>query len=148
MLSSSYLNFIFDLKWNADAVDYPVGESYENSHPPGPSGGGSQPNAGSNGYQKHVRAPYGTMLLVIGIILVAVVAMFWIIKIVLRYQTGTAVERIAMAKSEDSEGNVLHSYVPPNQDQENSNAPRCKLAHPNDYGGLEVAVGENCEKYV
>ena len=88
------------------------------------------------------------MLLVTGIILDALVAMFLIIKIVLRYQTGTGVDRSAMVKSEDSEGNAPHLYIPPNQDHGNSNAPRCKFSHPNDHAGLEAADGGNCEKYV
>ena len=126
-------------------VDDPVGDaSDENSHAPGPSGGGSQPE--DSGYPKPTRTPSETMLLVIGIILVAFIAMLLIVKIVLRYRTG--VDRSAMVKSEESVGNAPHSYVPPNQDHGNSNAPRSKFAHPNDCGGLEVAGGENCEKYV
>ena len=130
-----------------DTVD-PVGDSNEpnESHAPGPSGGGSQSEDGSGDYQKPVRTPSGTMVLVIGIILGAFVAMLLIVIIVLKYRTG--VDRSAMIKCEDSVGNAPHSHGPNNQGPGNSNAPRYQFAHPNDYGELGVAGGGNCEKYV
>ena len=77
------------------------------------------------GSGKPVRTPSGTMVLVIGIILGAFVAMLLIVIIVLKYRTG--VDRSAMIKCEDSVGNAPHSHGPPNQGPGNSNAPRYKL---------------------
>jgi len=127
----------YNEKWNT-VEDNPGQANDENSHAPGPSGGGAAPD-NEMGSQKPVRTPSGTMVLVIGIILGAFVAMLLIVIIVLKYRTG--VDRSAMIKCEDSAGNAPHSHGPPNQGPGNSNAPRYQFAHPNDYGELGVAGG-------
>lgn len=135
----------FDEKWNVAAQDNNVGEG--DSHAPGPSGGGQGP---SNHQQEDVidkpsRTPSGTMVLVIGIILGAFVAMLLIVIIVLRYRTG--VDRSGMIKCEDSVGTAPGGmHGPPGQNAGPSGAPRYQFAHPNDYGELGVAAGGgNCE---
>ena len=139
----------FCLKWNvADAGN--SGGVDEEAHAPGPSGGGSGPSSNQDEViDKPSRTPSGTMVLVIGIILGAFVAMLLIVIIVLRYRTG--VDRSAMIKCEDSAGGGHHSHgPPPGQGAGNAagggGAPRYQFAHPNDYGELGAAAGGNCER--
>ena len=140
---------ILRFKWNvADAGN--SGSVDEEAHAPGPSGGGSGPSSNQDEViDKPSRTPSGTMVLVIGIILGAFVAMLLIVIIVLRYRTG--VDRSAMIKCEDSAGGGHHSHgPPPGQGAGNAaggGAPRYQFAHPNDYGELGAAAGGNCERY-
>ena len=142
---------ILFFKWNvADAGN--SGSVDEEAHAPGPSGGGSGPSSNQDEViDKPSRTPSGTMVLVIGIILGAFVAMLLIVIIVLRYRTG--VDRSAMIKCEDSAGGGHHSHgPPPGQGAGNAagggGAPRYQFAHPNDYGELgAAAAGGNCERY-
>ena len=120
----------------------------EDAHAPGPSGGGSGPsNHQPDGVaDKPSRSPSGTMVLVIGIILGAFVAMLLIVIIVLKMRTG--VDRSGMIKCEETVGTGaggMHGV--PGQGGGPSGAPRYQFAHPNDYGELGVAGGGNCERY-
>ena len=123
-------------------------EESDAGHAPGPSGGGNSGTSPEDSEpEKASRTPSGTMVLVIGIILGAFVAMLLIVIIVLRMRTG--VDRSAMIKCEDSVGTSAPGGMPgaPNAGPGHSGVPRYQFAHPNDYGELGVASGGNCERY-
>jgi hypothetical protein len=137
------------LKWNVANEDNEeaVNDDQGESHGQGPSGGGSnQSDNESEALEKPSRTPSGTMVLVIGIILGAFVAMLLIVIIVLRMRTG--VDRSQMIKCEDSVGTTAPGGMPgaTNHGPGPPGAPRYQFAHPNDYGELGAAAGGNCER--
>ena len=134
------------LKWNVANDDNDGAGNEVNVSGQGPSGGGSTGPSNEEPLDKPSRTPSGTMVLVIGIILGAFVAMLLIVIIVLRMRTG--VDRSQMIKCEDSVGATAPGGMPgaPNQGPGHAGAPRYQFAHPNDYGELGVAGGGNCER--
>ena len=151
LLRPNYLDNVI-LQWNtideisSDDGGGTTGSGIPDVAPaPGPSGGGQGP---SNHQQEEPvqpsRSPSGTMVLVIGIILGAFVAMMLIVIIVLKMRTGVDGNGVIKCEEPAGTGGGMHGGA--GQGSGHSGVPRYQFAPPNDYGELGVAGGGNCER--